>query len=304
MKTLIITVVLMLASAVGFARQADPIVFVFQRQKEPSKVQADADKLAAKLGEIVGRPVKAVVPTDYSATVQALRAGQADFAYLSSMPFLLARRDAGASILVVEQRPDHTGTLRTDYDSIIVVPVDSPLQSIDDLVAKSKDLRFCFTSPTSGSGYIMPYWRLVDMGALKPRQDVRTIFKSVSFGGGYTQALQEVLAGRADVAAVSDYVLEGPNKDVYLKEADRAKLRVLARTSGVPTHLVAAAGRVSPQLRDQMKQALLQISKEDPELLSAVYGAAVFVETDENKHVQRVVEAIEAIGLPIDNIAR
>jgi ABC-type phosphate/phosphonate transport system substrate-binding protein len=38
----------------------------------------------------LGKPVRVVVPVDYSASVQALVSGQADVAYLSALPYLLA----------------------------------------------------------------------------------------------------------------------------------------------------------------------------------------------------------------------
>lgn len=294
------------ALSVGVARAEDPteLVFVFQKQKDPAKVQADADKLAERLSAAVGLPVRAVVPGDYSASVQALVGKKADFAYVSALPFLLARRDGGATLLLAEARRDGRGQTRTDYSSIFVVPKDSPLQSVDEMFKQTKDLRIAFTSPTSTSGYIMPYYRLVKEGVLQKRQDPKSVFRSVAFGGSYTQALEQVLAGRADVACVSDYVLEGPKVDTYLKADQRDKLRVLGRTDGVPTHLVCARAGLSDELKAKMKAALLKISADEPALLADVYGASAFKEVDETKHVQQAIDAIDYIGLPIEGLAK
>jgi phosphonate transport system substrate-binding protein len=288
------------------ARAEDPkeIVFIFQKQKDPTKIKSDADKLAGRLSTEVGIPVKAIVPSDYSASVEALVSKKADFAYVSSLPFLLARRDGKATLLVAEVRNDAAGKARTDYDSIFVVQADSDLKTVEDLFKKTKDLRMAFTSPTSTSGYIMPYYRFVKEGLLQKRQDPKTIFQSVAFGGGYTQALEQVLAGRADVAAVSDYVMEGPKTDTYLKPEQRQKLRVLGRTSGVPTHLVAARDGLSAELKSKMKDALLKIATDEPELLADVYGASAFKEVDEKEHVQQAIDAIDFIGLPIEGLAK
>src|SRR5687767_7716808 len=117
--------------ACATVRAADPseLVFIFQKQKDPTAIKADADKVAEFLGKEVGVPVKAQVPGDYSASVQALVSKKADFAYVSAMPFLLARRDGDAHILLAEQRTDPTGKPRTEYDSVFVVAKDSPLES-------------------------------------------------------------------------------------------------------------------------------------------------------------------------------
>ncbi len=290
----------------GATRAQDPaeLTFIFQKQKDPTKIQADADTLAKTLSDKIGIPVKAVVPGDYSASVQAIVSKKADFAYVSSLPFMLARRDGNASLLLAEVRKDAAGKERTDYSSIFVVPKDSPLQSVDELLKKTKDLRIAFTSPTSTSGYIMPYYRFVKEGILEKRADPKTIFKSVAFGGSYTQALEQVLNGRADVACVSDYVLEGPKVDTYLKPEQREKLRILGKTDGVPTHLICARDGLSDELKKKVKDALLKISEEKPELLADVYGASTFREVDGRQHVQQAIDAIDFIGLPIEGLAK
>lgn len=300
-----------IAVAIGLAVTATPgraedpkeLVFIFQKQKDPAKIKASADTLAARLGEKLGLKVIVQVPADYAASVQAIVNKKADFAYVSAMPFLLAQRDGKAEILLVEERKDASGTARTDYDSVLVVAKDSPLKSVDDLKKDAKNVRMVFTSTTSTSGYIFAFKRFVDEGLLKPKQDPREVFKSVAFGGGYTQALEQVLQGRGDVAAVSDYTVEGAKADVYLKKEDRENLRVLARTPGVPTHLIAARDGLSAELKEKVKGALLAVAKENPELLADVYGATAFVEP-KGKHARKAAEAIEAIGLPIEGLAK
>jgi phosphonate transport system substrate-binding protein len=302
------------ASAVGGGRESAvpapqssaqrPLVMVFQKQKDPTDIKAKAEEMAALLSREMGRPVRAFVPTDYAASVQALVSGRADFAYISAIPFLLARRDGGATLLLAEKRPDATGVMRTTYDSVFVVPAGSPLQSLDDLLREAKDLRMCFTSTTSTSGYVMPYWRLVNEGLLRPRQDVKEVFRTVSFGGSYTQALQQVLAGRADVCAVSYYTVEGSDAGTYLSEQDRAKLRILARTPNVPTHLVCARGGLDEETRSKMRDALLKIARDHPDLLASVYGARSLVTVDEEKHIAPAAEALEYLGVAIESLAR
>lgn len=286
------------------AQARDEFVFIFQKQKDPATLKVAAERMGDLIGRELGRPVRVIIPTDYSASVQALISGQADAAYVSALPFLLARRDGGAALLMAEQRLDGTGVARTDYDSIFVVRADSPLKHYDDFKAQVKTLRMVFTSPTSTSGYVFPYRRLIADGLLAPKQDPRAAFKQTAFGGSYTQALREVLDNRADVAAVSDYTMEGPNADIYLPKSDRAKLRVLARTPGVPTHLIAVRKGLDAKTKTQIRNALQKIAKDNPDLLADVYGAAKFVDVDEDQHVAGAVRAIESTGMPIEGLAR
>jgi phosphonate transport system substrate-binding protein len=285
------------------APDPDELVFLFQRQRDPSQTRQSADAAAAFLSERLGIPVTAVVPGDYGASVQALVSEQADVAYVSSLPFLLARRDAGARILVAEVRADAQGVERTEYDSVWVVPADSDLQSLSDVVERASDLRVAFTSRTSTSGFVFATLGLVRAGVLEPGQDAAGVFGAVTHAGGYTPALREVLAGRADLAAVSYYTVEGDTADVYTTAEERAGLRVLARTPGVPTHLVCVRGSISEPLAERIAAALIQLSEERPDLLANVYGATRFQRVDENEHIQGAVEAMQAVGLPVDGFA-
>lgn len=285
------------------ANAADPkeLVVAFAKQKDPRTIQAMADKVAAFLTSEVGVPVKAFIPTDYGAVVQAMVSGKADVAYTDSIPFLLARRDGDAQLLLVEQRIDPEGNARTDYDSILVVRADSPIKTMDDLIANASNLRVAFTSPTSTSGYVMAYRRFVNEKLLKVGQDPKDVFKAVAFGGSYTQALEQVADGRADFCAVSDYTMSGPRADVYLKPELRQKLRILARTPGVPTHVISVRGALSSELKAKIKAAMLKL---EAQTLSDVYGASKLVEVDEDKHVAGTVEAMTYLGKPVDSFVK
>jgi phosphonate transport system substrate-binding protein len=151
---------------------------------------------------------------------------------------------------------------------------------------------------------VFPYRRFIEAGMLPKRGDPRRAFRSVAYGGSYTQALREVVEGRADVATVSDYTLEGPRADVYLPAAERAGLRVLARTPGVPTHLIAVRRGLDAATRARVRDTLLRLTREEPALLADVYGAATFVAADGRKHVAAAVRAIEYTGIPIEGLAR
>lgn len=302
-RSLVLGGAAMLASP-AIARSRPPLVFAFQPQKEPAAIQKAADDVAESLSGSLGRQVKVLVPLAYAATVQALVSGRADVAWLSSLPFLLARRDGGARLILAEVRTDVRGRARTDYDSVFVVQRGSPLRTYADLQRQAKSLRMVFTSNTSTSGFVFPYDRMVREGLLKRAQPPEQAFRSVAYGGGYTQALEQVLADRGDVCAVSDYTVEGPKRTAYLPEDSQARLRILARTPGVPTHCVAVSSGVSAADARAIRAALLAMTRTSPALLSDVYGASGLKVVDEASHVAATVKAIERTGLPIQGLVR
>lgn len=267
-------------------RTPETLTIVFQRQKDPAALQAQAEQMGRALEQEIGIPVKVVVPQAYSASVQALVSNQAQVAYLSSLPFLLASNETPLEILLAEERDG-----KTSYDAVFVVPKDSPAQTLADLKGKT----MAWTSSTSASGYVFPAAFLIEQNLIEPGADPLTFFGRTSFAGGYDKALFAVLRGQADVAAVSAYTVEGPTADKYLTAEDRAKLRVLARVPNVPTHLLAARADLPAELKAKIAAAFLKISQADPELLKDVYGAAALVKADPG-HADPTREAVEAMG--------
>jgi phosphonate transport system substrate-binding protein len=154
-----------------------------------------------------------------------------------------------------------------------------------------------FTSTTSTSGYVMAYSRLVDEGLLEKAQDPEEFFSTIGYAGGYDRALLAVANGSADLAAVSYYTMEGPKADIYLQVEDRNKLRILTRTPGVPTHLIAGRADLNQEMKQKITEAFLKISAEQPDIIADVYGAATFVEATEQDHLESARQALENTGL-------
>lgn len=272
------------------------ITFAFQKQLDPRELQRTTQELTAFLEErLDGVRVDVVVPASYGATVQALVSNRAQVAYVSALPFLLAREEAPVRFLLAEVREE-----RTEYDSIFVVAADSPFQTLEDLRGK----RMMFTSATSTSGYVMPYSRLVDEGLLEKRQSPTAFFGSINYAGGYDRALLAVANGQADACAVSAYTMEGPKADLYMDAARRANLRILTRTSGVPTHGISIRSDLPEELQERIKAALLALSEERPDLLADVYGASSLVEVDEEEHLAGAVSALDNTGLGLRGLVR
>ena len=272
------------------------LVIAFQKQKDPAAVQDSADKVAAVLTERLGMPVEVLIPANYSASVQALASGKAHVAYVSAIPYLLARQEAPVRVVLAEVRDD-----KTAYDSIFVVRKDAPYETLDELRGKT----MMFTSPTSTSGYVMALSRLVNEGHVTKQGDPAEFFGRVGFAGGYDRALLAVLNGQADACAVSDYTMTGPKADLYLNEEQRSQLRILTRTSGVPTHLICVRSDLPKQLQENITEGFLHISENSPEVLADVYGASTFaVVEDEKKHLEKAVEALDNTGLAPEKLVK
>jgi phosphonate transport system substrate-binding protein len=118
-------------------------------------------------------------------------------------------------------------------------------------------------------------------------------FGQVAYGGDYSKALQTVLRGQADVAAVSEYALAEP----YITPAESKKLRVLYSIAGVPAHGVAIDDSVSPAERDQLIDAMLQLNQtKNNKLLQNLYNSTKLVKVDGESHLQPMRQAMKQAG--------
>ncbi|MBK7961956.1 MAG: phosphate/phosphite/phosphonate ABC transporter substrate-binding protein [Bdellovibrionales bacterium] len=289
MKSFLIPALALAFSAqVVFAETSSaPLVFSFQKQKNPEDLKKSSSTMSEQLSKKLNHKIEVLIPTSYGTTAQGLISNKVHVAYMDSLPFILASKETGLDIIAVEKRNN-----KTQYDSIFIVKKDSLIKSLKDLKGK----KMAFASQTSTSGYLFPFKRLLEEKLLSIPQDLNNFFSHILYAGGYDKAMLAVLNGQADAAAVSDYAFEGAKADLYLTADQRNKLRILTRTPGVPTHLIAVSKVVPEALRAQIQKALLEIANENPDMLSSVYGAAQLVKP-QGEHTRGTAEALTQTGL-------
>ena len=275
---------------------ATPIKIVFPSRADSTNMQQKADAVVAFLSKETSLPLAAVVADD-AAAVEALRANQADVAFLSSRPALKAEQLANSRLHLAEVRPNYSGGYT--YRSVFVVRKDSPLKSNDapkEALEQLKGKTIAFTSPTSGSGFIFPVGDLVKQGLVPDRDRLDQFFGQVTYGGDYSKALQAVLRGQAEVAAVSEYALKPP----YITEAEAQQLRVLYAIPGVPAHGVAIDDDVPAPTRDKLVAAMLKLNQtQNNQLLKSLYNSSELVSVDHDKHLSPMREALQRAGMKL-----
>ncbi len=287
-------IALSLCSSLAFSADPETIVFSFQKQKNPDELQSATQTVSEYLSKKIGKKVEVIVPTSYGATVQGLISNKVHIAYMDSLPFILASAETELEIIAVEKRKG-----RTDYDSLIVVAKESPIQTLSDLKGK----KIAFSSQTSTSGYLFPLSQLFERNQIKKQEELNQYFSQVTYAGGYDKALLAVANGQSDAAAFSDYAFEGPKADLYGTPEIRKKVRVLDRISGVPTHLITASKKLSPALIRKIQTALFELAKDKPELLSSVYGAAELSKPN-TMHVDKTRAALAKTGLEVKTFVK
>ncbi|MEX2533040.1 MAG: phosphate/phosphite/phosphonate ABC transporter substrate-binding protein [Nitriliruptoraceae bacterium] len=224
----------------------------------PEEQRARYAPFGEYLSEQLDIPVELFVASDYAGVVTALANGQLDMAYLGGLTYLQANEQVELVPLVTEVDRE---TKTTEYYSAIVVPADSPLQTLEDLLNADAVLALGDVASTSGSLY--PRSMIVDAGATCSLRQLDSCppLRQVVFTGGHDAAAQAVLSGSADAAGMELRILHRLERDGAVPVG---ALRVIAQApvEGYPWVLRSALGEPAEQAIRNVFLAL-----DDPELL-------------------------------------
>ncbi|MGB3267552.1 MAG: PhnD/SsuA/transferrin family substrate-binding protein [Microcoleus sp.] len=265
------------------------IRIVFANRRDATDLQNKANQVAQILSREIGMPVDAVIG-DETAAVEALRANRADVAFVAGRAALKAEQLAKARMYLAEVRSDYSGG--NTYDSVFVVRQDSPLRpkgSAKQTLEQLKGKKMAFASRTSGSGFIFPISELVGQRLVSGPDRLDNFFGNVSYGDGYSSALQAVLRGQADVGAVSEYALLPP----WITAEEGKRLRVLQQVPGVPAHGIVIDDRVPAPMRERLINAFMKMNEPaNNQLFRSLYNSQRLVKVDHTRHLATLRQAL------------
>jgi phosphonate transport system substrate-binding protein len=273
-------------SALGWprlARAQRAVHLVLTPSQKPTDLLAAGEEFGKVLGRLAAMPVRVTVASDYAAVIEALRNRTADLAFVHPVGYVLANREAKATILV---RNLWHG--KTSFTSRIFVRKDSNLTALEQLRGKT----FAFVDPASSSGYIYPMVLLIQRGLVQNR-DPKTFFREVMFAGSHDAAMRALQNGHVDGIASFDLA-----REQYIKDpAERERIAWVAETPEIPEAGIAARDGLDPGVRDRLRAALLQIrGPAHAALLARVYEIDGF-DTAADRDYDPVRAAVDLLGI-------
>ena len=234
----------------------------------------DEKSLGQALEKVIGIPVNISTPNNKTIIEAGLANKTIDVGYVSSSDAISFADNEVAEVLVAGQHEsvDAQGNKYKGpyYFSVWLTLKDRPYKSIADLKGK----KIAFSSRTSTSGYLIPCWDLIKKGIIPEGGSLKDFFgeNNIFFGTGYVSAVEQVLEGKAEAAAVSYYVYE---KDKHLERVQREKLKVIQRQGPVASHTFCARMSLNSSDRNIIKDALIQIVEDEPELSQSLFGGTL-----------------------------
>jgi phosphonate transport system substrate-binding protein len=178
----------------------------------------------------------------YLETIEDLRIGTTDVAYLGGATFTIARHRFGARALVKPRNAEGG----TTYRCFIVVRKDSAVRTIQDLRGKS----VAFGARRATTGSLIPSYMLFGSG-VTPNH-----LKAVKNLHNHEEVAKAVLKGVYDAGAV---------KDVVAWQYEAQGLRIIAESEELPNAPIAAGPSLPKDAEAAMVKALLSIDGNSPE---------------------------------------
>ncbi len=228
---------------------ADPdklnMVFVPASEKGDNQ---DYESLIAIIETLADIKIKPIRVTDYNAAVESMRAGRAHIAWYGGKTYIQAAEmaDAEAFAAGVRKGDDTAG-----YYAYFVVPVDSPLKTLEDVRGQILGLN----SIGSTSGDLIPQVELMKVGlSTKNKND----FAKVFYAGSHDACLLATINKHVDVCGMSSRNFDARLADGTFK---LEQVRIIHRSSLVPPPPLAYSTKLSVELRDRIKKATLEAHK-------------------------------------------
>jgi phosphonate transport system substrate-binding protein len=261
---------------------AQKIVIALKPDKNPDQMAQERETLQKFLGEKLGRPVEVIIPLSAAVINEGFANGTIDVGYLSATDLINAK---AAELMLVGEINGNT-----TYKSYWLALKEKPYDSVEDLRGKP----IAFASKTSTSGFVIPLWDLRRKNLVSEKADPEEFFGkgNVFYGTGYVSAVERVLNGEAEAAAVSYYVLD---ENKHLSDEQRARLKKVAEQGDVPTHIIAVRKSLPDAEKANLKKAILTLNESGNEQLRDKLFTSKLVETDAEKHLAPMREALSVV---------
>ena len=199
------------------------------------------------LEEEMGMPVEILVTTDYSAAIEAMRAGHIDMAWFGPFSYVIASNIAEAQAIVNGVK---SSTGSSTYKSVIVVNVESGIETLEDL----KGEKFAFVDPASTSGNLIPRKMLLENG-IDPDED----FEEIIYSGTHNAVQYAIANGHINAGATGDNVYY---RMIEEGEIDPEINKIIYESEPIPGSPIAVRGDLPESIKLAIQNALLNMNEQ------------------------------------------
>ncbi len=245
----------------------DKITMALISTQSVEETRKDWKPLLEDMSKQVGVPVDAFISTNYAEVVTAIREGKANVAWLGSKLALEAIEGDKAQVFAQVVKKDGS----QGYKSVLIVPHNSPIRTLDDVIAKKGVYSFLNGDPKSTSGFLVPSYYAFSLKKIQPA----THFKSV-VNGGHQKNFIAIAKGEADLATNNTEDMERLQKEM---PEEYKKVRVIWTSPMIPNDPIIYRSDLPESMKTKLENFFLSYgkkSKEQAKILDEILKLASF----------------------------
>jgi phosphonate transport system substrate-binding protein len=211
--------------------------------------------LADYLTKETGEKVTLLIPKDFEAFKNMVKAGQTDIAFANPLVYVELRKAANLEPLALSSEIKSG----TRFRGVIIARKDSGIEKLQDL----KGRKLIFVDKDSAAGYIFQMLLLSRAGL-----DVKKDFVQLPFAKKHDNVTMAVFNKTADAGGVREDDL-----DKMKDKVDLLQLKIVGYTDYFPNWPVFASPKLNKATTAKIRAALLKLKPNDPQS-DAILGAA------------------------------
>jgi phosphonate transport system substrate-binding protein len=212
--------------------------------------------LAKVLSQKLGCDVQLFIADNYTAEVEAMRAGKLEIGEFGPLGYIFAHKIAKAVPVAVFGTKNHKPVT---YTAALWAPRGSEIKTVADL----KGHTIAFADPASTSGNLLPRYALIK-AHLNPNKDVK-----IQFAGSHTASMLALVHGKVDAAEVNSQQQATGSSSGVFKPAD---YQVIWRSAPIPNDPIVVRGDLPAAFQAAVKKALLSLTPAELKLVDAELG--------------------------------
>jgi phosphonate transport system substrate-binding protein len=210
----------------------------------PGEDTMQLSPIYARIGKLLADRLDCAVTvqfgTNYTATIEAMRAKRIDIGVYGAFSYVLAHQVGGAEAVAAYDNP--TGKAATYTASIVTWP-GSGISSLQDIVGKS----FAFSDPASTSGHLIPAYGLRKNG-IDPDHDIKPMYTGTHTASFEAIRNHKVLVGEMNSTVISAATVQGSYRpDDYVR---------LWLSDPIPGGPFTVRGSLPPGFKARLTEAL------------------------------------------------
>lgn len=221
------------------------------------------EEIADYLSRKLQRSVKIVSGTSYEESDLLLQKGIVQIGFVCGFPYTQKSAEGYYSLVAtpvmamkVGTYPDAKGyeDIPGKYYSYTIVRKDSPIQNWQQLKGKT----YAFSDQNSNSGYNMPRYKLIQLGA----RSWEEYFSKIVVSGSHEESIRLVAEGVVDASSVDSLVLD---YDRYIGNKYAMNVKIIEHLfpGGAGAPPVVISSRADPSLLYELQQVLVNMHKDE-----------------------------------------